>query len=100
MDSRKQLGSRLRLRFGIALDEAISRQTDVKIEGWINEWDIVNKDESVPEKRFRLYTLIRENPRLSCAPDAALPRRATSLLKVPFSIRSGSPAARKNRHRS
>ena len=43
----------------------------MKIEGWINEYDVVNKEESTPEKRFRLYTLIRENPRLVCAPDAA-----------------------------
>ena len=39
----------------------------VTLGGWINEWDIVNKDESVPEKRFRLYALIRESPRLICA---------------------------------
>jgi hypothetical protein len=55
----------------ITLDEAIAAQTDVRIDGWINEFDIVNKDESVPEKRFQLYTLIRESPRLACAPDAA-----------------------------
>lgn len=53
----------------MALDAAVC--DDMRIEGWINEWDVVNKDESAPEKRFRLYTLIRENPRLVCAPDAA-----------------------------
>lgn len=55
----------------IALDEAIAKQEAVTIEDWINEWDIVNKDESSPEKRFRLYTLIRDTPRLVCAPDSA-----------------------------
>ena len=55
----------------IAFDTAISRQNAVKIEGWINEWDIVNKDESDPEKRFQLYTLLRQSPRLVCAPDFA-----------------------------
>lgn len=55
----------------IAFDEAVASQTEVQIDGFINEWDIVNKDESAPEKRFRLYTLIRESPRLVCAPDAA-----------------------------
>jgi len=55
----------------IALDDAIARQHAVQLDGWINEFDIVNKDESVPEKRFRLYTLLRESPRLVCAPDAA-----------------------------
>lgn len=55
----------------IALDEAISRQDFVKLDGWISEWDTVNKEESSPEKRYRLYTLIQESPRLVCAPDAA-----------------------------
>ena len=55
----------------IAIDEAIKRQDQARIEGWINEWDVVNKNESRPEKRYRLYTLIREHPRLICAPDAA-----------------------------
>lgn len=55
----------------IALEEAIQKQTAACLAGWINEWDVVNKDESRPEKRYRLYTLIREHPRLICAPDAA-----------------------------
>lgn len=55
----------------IAIDEAVKRQSVVTMGGWINEWDIVNKDESSPEKRFRLYTLLRESPRLVCAPDSA-----------------------------
>ena len=52
----------------ITLDDAIKTQTAVTLDGWLNEWDICNKDESAPEKRFRLYTLIRESPRLVCAP--------------------------------
>jgi hypothetical protein len=55
----------------IALDEGIRLQQEAKIDGWINEWDIVNKDEAQPEKRYRLYTLLREHPRLVCVPDAA-----------------------------
>jgi hypothetical protein len=55
----------------IALNEAIRLQSPVTVNGWLNEWDVCNKDESAPEKRFRLYTLIRESPRLVCAPDAA-----------------------------
>ncbi|MFN0051244.1 MAG: hypothetical protein ACKV0T_03585 [Planctomycetales bacterium] len=31
----------------------------------------MNKDDSVPEKRYRLYTLLRAEPKLICAPDAA-----------------------------
>jgi hypothetical protein len=55
----------------IALDEAIRGQEEVAIDGWINEWDVVNKDESRPEKRFQLYTLLQDRPRLVCVPDAA-----------------------------
>jgi len=55
----------------IALDEALRNQEEVLIDGWINEWDVVNKDESRPEKRFQLYTLLEDRPRLVCVPDAA-----------------------------
>jgi len=55
----------------IALNGAIAGQDRVTVDGWINEWDVVNKDQRDPQKRFRLYTLIQENPRLICAPDAA-----------------------------
>jgi hypothetical protein len=55
----------------ITLDDAINAQIAVTLDGWLNEWDPCNKDESAPEKRYRLYTLIRESPRLVCAPDAA-----------------------------
>ena len=55
----------------ITLDAAIDGQQGVALLDWVNEWDIVNKDEQHPEKRFRLYTLLQEQPRLICAPDAA-----------------------------
>jgi len=55
----------------IALDDAIARQKRVALESFINEYDVVNVEESAPEKRFRLYTLLRPAPRLVCAPDAA-----------------------------
>lgn len=55
----------------IAFDEAVRTAENVKIEEWLNEWDVVNREESRPEKRFRLYTVLREHPRLVCVPDAA-----------------------------
>ena len=66
----------------IALDEAIRRNPDVSVESWINEWDIVNKNEQQPEKRYRLYKLLRENPRLVCAPDGAFLLSAKGHKKV------------------
>jgi len=55
----------------IAFDRAIALQTEVQIDSWLNEWDTVNKDATTPEKKYRIYTLISETPRLVCAPDAA-----------------------------
>lgn len=69
----------------IAFDEAIELQQRehhtrngndadhrvVQIADWLNEWDTVNKGETCPEKKYRLYTVLRESPRLVCVPDAA-----------------------------
>lgn len=55
----------------IAFDEAVKLQEEATILGWLNEWDVVNKEESRPEKHFQLYTLLREHPRLVCVPDSA-----------------------------
>jgi hypothetical protein len=54
----------------IAFDAAIKEQNAARLESWINEWDIVNPDETEPQKRYRLFTMVRESPRLVCAPDA------------------------------
>jgi hypothetical protein len=56
----------------ITLDMAVETDPEAKIAEWVNEYDVVNKDESQPERRFRLYTLLRDSPRLVCAPDAAM----------------------------
>ena len=86
----------------IALDEAVSREQEVKLEGWINEWDVVNKNESQPEKHFRLYTLLRETPRLVCVPDAAIHLSFRGASKVyyleqdPRHIRNQPDCQRKN----
>lgn len=65
----------------IAFDAAM-QNAEVSIEEWLNEWDICNKDETTPEKRYRLYTLIREQPRLVCAPDAAFLLEVKGFSKV------------------
>ena len=54
----------------IALNDALKMEPGVTVDDWINEWDICNKDEHVPEKRYRLYTLLKDQPKLICAPDA------------------------------
>jgi Replication-relaxation len=54
----------------ITFDAAISEQNEISIGGWLNEWDVCNPDEHVPDRRFSLYTVLRESPRLVAAPDA------------------------------
>ncbi len=58
--------------FHIRLDQAIAGQKDVTSGGWLGEWDVANPDDAEPHKRFRLFTLFSERPRLVCIPDAAL----------------------------
>jgi hypothetical protein len=53
------------------LDSAISAQSQVTLEAWFNEFDIINPGEPDTEKHFRLFTEIQARPRLVCAPDAA-----------------------------
>ena len=55
----------------ITIDEAVARQTDVQLEGWINEWDTVSTVVEESDRRYQLLTILQESPRLSCAPDAA-----------------------------
>src|SRR5690606_33426787 len=52
-------------------DEAAARLDGVDVLGWYGEQDEINPQAEHPQDRFRLYTLIREKPRLVCAPDAA-----------------------------
>src|SRR5207237_793739 len=55
----------------ILLDQAAERTPGVSVDEWLGEWSVANPSAVAPEKRFRLYTLLRETPRLVCAPDAA-----------------------------
>ena len=53
------------------LDVAIAGQTDVTVEAWFNEGDVVNADDPDPAKHYRLHTKLSDKPRVSCSPDAA-----------------------------
>ena len=54
----------------IKIDCAIERQTEIQIDGWINEWDTIAPADSDSDRRYQLLTMLQENPRLSCAPDS------------------------------
>ena len=56
--------------FHLALDRAVTLTPEVRVDGWLSEWDIANPDEKEPHKRYRLFTLLREKPRLVANPDA------------------------------
>src|SRR5581483_802326 len=54
----------------ISLDRAVGQTDGVTVPKWYGEWDVVNPDERLPHKRFRLYTLLSETPKVVCVPDA------------------------------
>jgi hypothetical protein len=64
-----------RLLFGriLQIDDNVINppSSDIAIDGWLNEWDVANKQEADYSKHFKLYTLIRQTPKLVCVPDAA-----------------------------
>lgn len=54
----------------ILLDAAIAAQTEVILEAWYNEADIVNAGEPDPAYHYRLRTKIEGEPDVICSPDA------------------------------
>jgi Replication-relaxation len=56
--------------FGLRLRKAAD--AEARIENWTGEWEEKSHDgsASAPEDRYRLFTLVRETPRLVASPDA------------------------------
>ena len=54
----------------IIFEEAIAKQSLVTLDGWINEWEVINKDAAVSDQ-YSLHTQFSQTPALSCSPDAA-----------------------------
>lgn len=52
------------------VEQAVALADDVKLCGWINEWETINKDDA-KDSQFTLHTQFRQKPPLSCSPDAA-----------------------------
>lgn len=55
----------------IIIERAIAQQNEVRLDGWINEWETINKD-AAPTEQFTLQTQLSVTPPLSCSPDAAM----------------------------
>lgn len=55
----------------IMLDQAVAANKNVTVEEWWGEGSVINPDATQPSERFKLYTQLREHPRLVCVPDAA-----------------------------
>ena len=51
------------------VEAAIAGQQLVTLDGWLNEWGVVNKDDN-EKKQFTLHTHFSDSPPLSCSPDA------------------------------
>ncbi len=63
------------------IEQAIALQEEVALRGFVNEWQVVNKDDA-GEKQFVLHTQLCEDPPLSCSPDAALLLEVRGVRKV------------------
>ncbi len=59
------------VEFHIMFNAAIVAQTDVALEAWFNERDVINADDPDPTSHYRLHTKLSDKPRISCSPDAA-----------------------------
>ena len=54
----------------IVIEQAIARQSEVQLDGWITEWEVINKD-AAKDNQFVLHAQLCADPPLSCSPDAA-----------------------------
>ncbi|MCA9097739.1 MAG: replication-relaxation family protein, partial [Planctomycetaceae bacterium] len=54
----------------MVIEQSIATQSEVTLDGWINEWETVDKS-AAESKQFTLRTQLSEDPPLSCSPDAA-----------------------------
>ena len=57
-------------RFHVLLDQAVALQQEVSIENWLGEWDVADHHAATPEQKYKLFTLVRETPRLVTNADA------------------------------
>jgi hypothetical protein len=53
----------------ILFDHALLKTPGVAVREWYGEWSVVNPEEKLPERKYRLYTKL--NDKLVCVPDAA-----------------------------
>lgn len=65
----------------IVIEQAIAMQSEVKLDGWITEWEVINKDASLTNQ-FALHTQLSTEPPLSCSPDAAFVLSVRDVRKV------------------
>ncbi len=65
----------------MVIEHALRLDSDVTLDGWISEWEIIDKD-APNGLRFTLHTQLRETPPLSCSPDAALLLTTRGVSKV------------------
>ena len=85
------------VEFHIMFDAAIAAQTDVVLEAWHNEGDVINADDPDPAKHYRLHTKLSYKPKGSCSPDAAFllnrgGRRAAYYLELERGTAAAAPA--------
>lgn len=56
----------------VTTDRAFERQDYVKLRALYFEHEVIKPDAEDPSKKFRLYTVVTESPRIPCCPDSAM----------------------------
>jgi len=86
----------------MVIEQAAQLDEGVTLDGWISEWEQIDKD-ATDRPRFTLHTQLRETPPLSCSPDAALlltTRGVSKVFYIEQDLATSSPhqvAARKTK---
>jgi hypothetical protein len=65
----------------LVIEQAVAAQDVVKLDGWITEWEVINKN-ARPPHQFVLHSQLSETPPLSCSPDAAFVLSVRGFRKV------------------
>ena len=64
------------------VDQAVEACDAIEVSKWLNEWETINKD--VPNKalHFSLYSVLQQEPPLTCGPDAGFLVQCNGYRKV------------------
>jgi len=64
------------------VDRAVEVSDLLRIPSWVNEWEVINKDVPNSKLHYTLHTVLRQEPPITCQPDAAFMVTCGELKKI------------------